>query len=251
MSEDTRPPPSHNGLDDIKAAIARVFAPLVKAWREAYEEREQKRRARLGRAAAYAKRPPGWSGHWSERYGRVLVRTLNLEPPFTQSQSEMLGAIPRPLQEALDAAASVAEPMDREGNLVAWRLARCTTLDFFGPAGLALAALALAIVAFTIVVPRLGFPPLMAPAAAPQPPQAQPQQPTATPQPRPPERRPQPPQEGPPLELPKQNQQQELPQSPGQPQQQQQQQNQEPVGAPPQQSPQPPASAPASGRPRS
>jgi hypothetical protein len=272
MSEDTRPPPSNDAPDDIRAAVARFFGPL----REAIEQTERDLQTRIKRAAALAERPPGWAGHWSARYGQVLARTLNLEPPFTRSQSEMLGAIPRPLREALDPVASVAEPVDRDGKLVAWRLARSAILDLFGPIGLVLGALALAIVAFTIAVPRLGLPPLMAPAAAPQPPQAQPQppqHPTAPPQPRPPEARPQPqssqlppaqqkqqpgpPQAEAPLEQRGQNRQQGLPQPPDQPQQrqqqQQQQQNQAPVAAPPrqQQSPKPPASPPADAQPRS
>ena len=185
----------------------------------------------LKRAAALAERPPGWAGHWSARYGQVLARTLNLEPPFAWSQTEMLGAIPRPLREALDPVASVAEPMSRNGKLVAWRLARSVILDLFGPIGLVIGALAIAIVAFTIAVPRLGLPPLMAPAAAPQPqsPQVQPQ-----------------PQTQPPPQAQPQQRQQEL-------QQQQQQQNQAPEPAPPpqQRSPKSPASPPAGAQPRS
>lgn len=246
MSEDTRPPPSNDAPDEIRAAVARFFAPFVKAWREVNEQTERDLQTRVKREAALAERPPGWAGHWSARYGQVLARTLNLEPPFTGSQSEMLGAIPRPLREALDPVASVAEPRHRDVKLVAWRLARSAILDLFGPIGLVLSALALAIVAFTIAVPRLGLPPLMAPAAAPQPPQAQPQpqtqQPPAAPQPRPPQTRPQPqasqpspaqqkqqpgpPQAEAPLEQRGQQRQQGLPQPPDQPQQRQQQEKQ-------------------------
>jgi outer membrane biosynthesis protein TonB len=137
----------------------------------------------LKRADALAERPPGWTGYWSVRYGQVLARTLNLEPPFTRSQTEILGAIPRPLREALDPVASVAEPLNRDGKLVAWRLARSAILDLFGPVGLVIGALALAIAVFTTAVPRLGLPPLMAPAAAPQQPPAQPQPQTQQPPP--------------------------------------------------------------------
>lgn len=168
-------PPSNDALDYIRASFARFFAPLTKAWREANEQNKRDRQTRLKQAAVLAERPPGWAGHWSARYGQVLARTLKLEPPFTRSQSEMLGAIPRPLREALDPVASVAEPMDRDGKLVARRLARSAILDLFSPIALVFGALVLAIVAFTIAVPRAGLPPLTAPAAAPQAPQAQPQ----------------------------------------------------------------------------
>jgi hypothetical protein len=174
---DRRPPPSKDAPDDTRAAVARFFAPFVKAWRRANEQTERDRETRLKRAADLAERPLGWAGHWSARYRQVLARTLNLEPPFTRSQTEMLGAIPRPLREALDPVASVAEPMDRDGTLVAWRLARSAILDLLGPIGLVIGAIAIAIVAFTIAVPRLGLPPLMAPAAAPQPAPAQQKQP--------------------------------------------------------------------------
>jgi hypothetical protein len=183
----------------------------------------------LKRAAALTERPPGWAGYWSARYGQVLARTLNLEPPITRSQTEILGAIPRPLREVLDPVASVAEPTNRDGKLVAWRLTRSAILDLFGPIGLVFGALALAIVSFTIAVPRLGLPPLMAPAALPQPPPSQQKQ------------QPGPPQAEAPLE---QREQQGLQQPSDQPQQQQQQQqNQAPVTGPTpqQQSPKSPA----------
>jgi hypothetical protein len=185
-----------DALDYIRASFARFFAPFTKAWRKANEQNKRERQTRLKQAAVLAERPPGWAGHWSARYGQVLARTLKFEPPFTRSQNEMLGAIPRPLREALDPVASVAEPVDRDGNLVARRLARSAILDLFSPIALVFGVLVFAIVAFTIAVPRLGLPPLTAPAAAPQPPQARPQpqilQPPDATQPRAQQARPQP-----------------------------------------------------------
>jgi hypothetical protein len=120
----------------------------------------------------FGKRPSGWLGHWSARYGEVLARTINLYPPFGQAQSEVLSAIPQPMREALDPVASVAEPMDRDGKLVAWRLTRSAAFDLLGPTGIVVGALALAFAAFSIAVPLFNLPPLMAPEQELQPPKA-------------------------------------------------------------------------------
>jgi hypothetical protein len=124
------------------------------------------------RAVDFGKRPSGWLGHWSVRYGELLARTVNLYPPFRQAQSELLSGIPQPMHEALDPVASVAEPMDRDGKLVAWRLTRSTTFDLLGSIGIVAGALAFAIVAFSIAVPLLKLPPLLTPKQELQPPKA-------------------------------------------------------------------------------
>jgi hypothetical protein len=95
------------------------------------------------------------------RYGTLLARALNLSPPIKESQSRLLSLIPRPLNEALDPAASTAELIDRDGNRVV-RLSHSVALDLFGPLGLLLGTLALVTAAVTIAVPRLGLPPLTA-----------------------------------------------------------------------------------------
>jgi len=123
-------------------------------------------------ARDFGKRPSGWLGHWSVQYGKVLAGTIRVYPPFSQIQGELLAGIPRPLHEALDPVASTAEPMDRDGKLLAWRLTRSATFDLLGPVGIVIGALALAIVAFSIAVPLLNLPPLTAPTQELQPPKA-------------------------------------------------------------------------------
>lgn len=131
---------------------------------EARKRVERRRQERLARNAGpdFGRRPPGWIGHWSARYGEVLARTINLNPPYTQTQSELLAEIPQPMREALDPVASVAEPMDRDGKLRAWRFARSAIFDFFGPIGIVVGVLAFAVVTFATAVRLLGLPPLMA-----------------------------------------------------------------------------------------
>jgi uncharacterized protein (DUF697 family) len=111
----------------------------------------------------FGKRPSGWLGHWSARYEKVLARTINLYPPFSQTQSELLSGVPHPLQETLDPLASVAEPMDRDGKLIAWRLTRSAAFDLLGPIGIVVGTLALAIAALSVALPLLELPPLMTP----------------------------------------------------------------------------------------
>jgi hypothetical protein len=126
-------------------------------------------------SSRFASRPAGWRGHWSVRYGEVLARTLRIYPPDWPPQDELVAAIPRPLQEALDPVASLAEPTDRDGKLLRWRLPRSAAFDLFGPLGLIVGTLALAVVTLWLAIPLFGLPPLTAPAVAPQ--QLQQQQP--------------------------------------------------------------------------
>ena len=78
------------------------------------------------------------------------------------AQNELLSAIPQPMREALDPVASDAEPMDRDGRLVAWRLMRSAMLDLFGPVGVTIGALVLSATAFNLAIQRLDLPPFLA-----------------------------------------------------------------------------------------
>src|SRR6266478_7344155 len=73
-----------------------------------------------------------------------------------------ISAIPEPMREALDPVASDAEPMDRDGRLVAWRLMRSAMLDLFGPVGVTIGALVLSATAFNLAIQRLDLPPFLA-----------------------------------------------------------------------------------------
>lgn len=193
----------------VRAALRR-FATAAEARRAAIQTQKE------SDAAAFARRPPGWRGYWSARYGEVLARTLNLSVPFTRSQSEMLAAIPRPLQETLDPVASLAEPMDRDGRPARWRLARSTLLELFGPLGLAVGAVVLALVALRLAIALWDLPPLTAP-RSPQPQKQEVQRPSNPLQPPPQQQRPQ------------QQQPQQQQQPPPQQQQQQPQPQQQPL----------------------
>jgi hypothetical protein len=154
-----RPPGSENPSSDGALGVLRraigALRHAIDALRTATGRRES--------AASYAERPPGWTGHWSARYGAVLARTLELAPPITASQSETLAAIPRPLHEALDPVASLAEPTDRAGKAARWRLTRSALFDLLGPAGLTVGALVAAAVALKLVIALFGLPRLAAP----------------------------------------------------------------------------------------
>jgi hypothetical protein len=163
--KETSAPPS---TDRIRAVLERVVEWFSRVLPEAVNTKPEAKNPDTP-AFDLRKRPSGWLGHWSVQYGRVLVRTINLYPPFGEVQSEVLSTIPKPMREALDPVASVAEPMDRDGRLVAWRLTRSSAFDLFGPIGLVVGALVLAIVGFNIAVSLLSLPPLMAQRQAPPP----------------------------------------------------------------------------------
>jgi hypothetical protein len=80
-----------------------------------------------------------------------------------QSQSELLSGIPQPMCEALDPVASMAEPKNRDGKVLASRVKNSVMLDLIGPVGIAVGALSLALLGFNIAIPLLNLPPLMAP----------------------------------------------------------------------------------------
>ena len=106
-------------------------------------------------------RPPDWTGHWSATYGNLLARTFGSKPSFDDAApSVSIGTAPRPFHEALDPVRSNAEPIDRNGQRLPWRLSRSLAYDLFGPLGLALGALSIAAAAFTIVVKVANLPPL-------------------------------------------------------------------------------------------
>jgi hypothetical protein len=153
-------PVDRSALRDLLQRVGTYLREVVRRTREEADRDKQKNReAELTRADAL-RRPPGWVGHWSTRYGNVLARALHRDPPFDQPQRKLLAAIPKPLHEALDPAASAGELIDRDGNLAAWRFSRSVVLDLFGPLGLVVGALALAALSLTAASPRLGLPPL-------------------------------------------------------------------------------------------
>ena len=172
-----RPPPLIDRIGSAVAILNGALQRFLKYLSGFAKGESEKRPEPEPEPSQFASRPPGWTGHWSVRYGEVLARTLKVYPPYWPRQQELLAAIPRPLQEALDPVASPAEPTDRDGNLLRWRLTRSAVLDFFGPLGLIVGALSLGIAALWIAIPLAGLPPLTAPAGSP--PQLQQQQPPA------------------------------------------------------------------------
>ncbi|MHB8271168.1 hypothetical protein [Bradyrhizobium sp.] len=112
-------------------------------------------------------RPPGWAGHWSEAYGRVLAYTFPEDPPFSRPAHEVISSAPRPLQEAIEPLAGSAELVDRNGRTLPWQWSRSLTADLLGPIGVALAVLSLATVLAGAAISLLKLPPLMDDAAAP------------------------------------------------------------------------------------
>ena len=158
---------SDRGVDRAVKAFCPCVAPLAasidsRRTRRSHALEVLPRGDHADSVSAFRKRPPGWLGHWSTRYGEVLGRSLNLAPPFMLAQNELLSAIPQPMREALDSVASDAEPMDRDGRLVAWRLMRSAMLDLFGPVGVTIGALVLSATAFNLAIQRLDLPPFLA-----------------------------------------------------------------------------------------
>lgn len=99
-------------------------------------------------------RPRGWLGWWSERYARVIARSLPSPRPYDAASlaDQLAAAAPLPFAEALDAVASVAEPRDREGQLLPWHFAQSATLDLFGGWGVIFGALTVGLVILNFVV---------------------------------------------------------------------------------------------------
>jgi hypothetical protein len=124
-------------------------------------------------------RPPGWAGHWSEAYGRLLAYTFTEDPPFSKPAREVISNAPRPLQEAIEPLSGSAEFIDRNGRKLPWQWSRSLTADLLGPAGVALAALCLATVLAGVTISVLKLPPLMDDAAPP--PAAKASRPTTAP----------------------------------------------------------------------
>src|SRR5262245_37684324 len=121
-NDDSPTSPLSSRLERVLEAVRRAFG----------RRRSSPDTAVEAPTAGYRKRPPGWGGHWSERYARLLARTLDLVPPIRQTQSELLRVIPRPLQETFDPVASSGELTDRDGNLVSWSPGRSALSDLFG-----------------------------------------------------------------------------------------------------------------------
>lgn len=157
----TSAPPPPARFERFRAAGHRFFARL-REFIDGFGNQQNAKQDAKPQPSPFAQRPPGWRGYWSERYGEMLGHTLNLAPPFPLSQSELVAAIPRPLQEALEPAASAAEPADRDGNPAPWRVGRSVLIDLFGPVGLVFGAFALAVVAFRLVSALYGLPSLTA-----------------------------------------------------------------------------------------
>jgi hypothetical protein len=138
-------------LDTIRSIVSSSYDPYgMRAHSRTYN-------ARI-RAFDPETRPEGWSGYWSARYGRVFTRTLERYPPFDRSQREMLESVPRPMNEALEPAASSAEPADREGRRLPWVIERSTIHDLFGWPGLVIGVLLLSIAAVSVAAQVLGQP---------------------------------------------------------------------------------------------
>jgi hypothetical protein len=134
------------------------------------------------------RRPEGWTGHWSARYGRIFTRTLERYPPFERTEREMLESVPRPMNETLDPAASSAELAGRDGHRLPWALLRSTSYDLLGWPGIVISTLLLAAVVFVLATRLPGLPPLIPPVQQQQqqqPLQQQPQQQQPQPQPQP------------------------------------------------------------------
>jgi hypothetical protein len=106
-------------------------------------------------------RPPGWAGHWSEAYGRLLAYTFTEDPPFSKPAREVISNAPRPLQEAIEPLAGSAGLIDRNGRALPWQWSRSLTADLLGPAGVALAFLCLATAVAGVTISLLKLPPLM------------------------------------------------------------------------------------------
>jgi hypothetical protein len=105
------------------------------------------------------RRPDGWVGRWSKRYGQVLARTFGARPPLDASMQELVAYAPYPFSEALEPLASAAEPVDREGHALAWRWERSVTRDLLGVSGVALGIAGLLLIAALMLLRFAGPPP--------------------------------------------------------------------------------------------
>ncbi len=108
-----------------------------------------------------SRRPKGWAGHWSAIYNETLRRTFERYPPYPFPIGELIANAPRPFEEALEPAASAAEPTDRSGARLPWRWWRSATYDLFGVTGLVVGILSAAAVAASMLVSALNLPPLL------------------------------------------------------------------------------------------